>query len=75
MRVLARTKTHLEIYSIKGEDESKDIKKRLNKMFAEKGLKFKRVIFTDVKLPNEIATPLDKKAQFKAKNELEKERH
>jgi len=44
-------------------------------MFAEKGLKFKRVIFTDVKLPNEIATPLDKKAQFKAKNELEKERH
>ncbi len=47
----------------------------LNKIFKTKGLKFKRVIITDLKLPSEIANPLDRKAQFKAKNELEREKH
>lgn len=55
VRVLARIKTHLEIYQIKGKDHTHDIMSFLNENFKLKGLEFTRVIVTDVKLPSEIA--------------------
>ncbi len=75
MRVLARTKTHLEIYQIKGKDHTGDIMEFLNKMFEDKGLDFQRVIITNVRLPADIAGPLDQKAQFASMNEYERTRH
>ncbi len=75
MRVLARTKTHLEIYQIKGKDHTGDILEFLNNMFADKGIEFQRVIITNVRLPADIAGPLDQKAQFASMNEYERTRH
>ncbi len=75
MRVLARNKTHLEIYQISGKDHTQDILYFLNNMFSNKGLQFDRVIITCVRLPNDIAGPLDQKAQFGSMNEYEKTKH
>ena len=47
----------------------------LNKMFAAKGLAFTRIIITDVRLPPDIAKPLDFKAQYGSMNEYERRRH
>ncbi len=44
-------------------------------MFSNKGLEFQRVIITNVRLPQDIATPLDQKAQFGSMNEYEKTKH
>src|SRR5688572_26954224 len=47
----------------------------LNAMFRSKGLEFTRIIVTNVKLPQDIAEPLDKKAQYSSMNEYERTRH
>lgn len=47
----------------------------LNKMFSNKGLEFTRIIVQNVKLPNEIAQPLDQKAQYGSMNDFERTRH
>lgn len=59
IRVLGRTKTHLEIYQVKGRDHTHDILEFLNNTFANKGVEFQRVIITNVRLPPDIAGPLD----------------
>jgi regulator of protease activity HflC (stomatin/prohibitin superfamily) len=74
LRVLARGKTHLEVYLLR-KDHTHDILDFLNKMFESKGLEFTRIIITNVKLPEEIAKPLDYKAQYGSMNEYEKTRH
>lgn len=63
------------MYQLKGADSTSDILDFLNSMFANKGLEFQRVIITEVKLPAEIAKPLDQKAQFGSLNEFEKTKH
>jgi hypothetical protein len=73
--VLARTKTHLEIYQVKGKDNTQDIKDKCNALFNDKGIEFDHIIITDVKLPYEIAGLLDQKAQFGSLNDYEKTRH
>jgi len=59
IRVLARGKTYLEVNQIKGKDQTKDIIDFLNKMFENKGLEFTRIILQNVRLPEDIAKPLD----------------
>lgn len=44
----------------------------LNKMFENKGLQFTRIILQNVRLPEDIAKPLDQKAQYGSMNEYEK---
>lgn len=44
----------------------------LNKMFENKGLEFTRIILENVRLPQDIAKPLDQKAQYQSMNEYEK---
>ncbi len=47
----------------------------LNRMFASKGLEFMNIIITNVRLPTDIAEPLDQKAQYGSMNEFERTRH
>mmetsp|Transcript_3252 Transcript_3252/g.3206 ORF Transcript_3252/g.3206 Transcript_3252/m.3206 type:complete len:209 (+) Transcript_3252:560-1186(+) len=47
----------------------------LNKMFANKGLEFSRIIITFIQLPGEIGGPLNEKAQYESKNEFERTKH
>jgi delta 1-pyrroline-5-carboxylate dehydrogenase len=47
----------------------------LNKMFESKGLEFTRIIVTHIKLPEDIAKPLDYKAQYGSMNDYERTRH
>ncbi len=70
--MLARGKTYLEVNQIKGKDQTKDMLDFLNKMFENKGLEFTRIILQNVRLPEEIAKPLDQKAQYGSMNEYEK---
>ena len=44
----------------------------LNKMFESTGLEFTRIILQNVKLPEDIAKPLDQKAQYGSMNEYER---
>jgi len=75
VRVLIRSKTHLEVYQIKGKTNTLEMKDFLNEMFAPKGLEFKDIIITEVLLPNKIKNPLDMKAQFASLNEMEREKY
>ena len=72
IRVLARGKTYLEVNQIKGKDQTKEMLDFLNKMFENKGLEFTRIILQNVRLPEDIAKPLDQKAQYGSMNEYEK---
>ena len=47
----------------------------LNRMFEPKGLEFLRIIITHIRLPDDIAKPLDFKAQYGSMNEYERTRH
>lgn len=44
----------------------------LNSQFVNKGLEFTRIILQNVRLPEDIARPLDQKAQYGSMNEYEK---
>lgn len=70
-----REKTHLEVYQIKGREHTSEMLDFLNKAFASKGLEFTRIIVTNVRLPKDIAEPLDYKAQYGSMNEYERTRH
>lgn len=72
IRVLARGKTYLEVNQIKGKDQTRDMLDFLNKMFENKGLEFTRIILQNVRLPEDIAKPLDQKAQYGSMNEYER---
>jgi len=61
VRVLIRSKTHLEVYQIKGKS-TQEMKDFLNEMFGAKGLEFLDIIITEVILPNDVKQPLDQKA-------------
>ena len=75
VRVLIRSKTHLEVNQIKGSSNTQQMKDFLNEMFDRKGIEFKDIIITEVQLPNEIKQPLDLKAQFNSLNEKEREQY
>uniref|UniRef100_A0A7S3CTC4 Band 7 domain-containing protein n=1 Tax=Strombidium rassoulzadegani TaxID=1082188 RepID=A0A7S3CTC4_9SPIT len=75
VRVLIRGKTHLEVYQIKGKQNTKEMKDFLNDMFGQKGLEFLDIIVTEVLLPEDIKQPLDMKAQFGSLNEMEREKY
>jgi len=75
VRVLIRSKTHLEVYQIKGKTNTEEMLTFLNTMFAPKGLEFTQIIITEVHLPNEIKSPLDMKAQYGSLNEMEREKY
>jgi hypothetical protein len=70
--LIARGKTYLEVNQIKGKDQTQEIIDFLNKMFENKGLEFTRIILQNVRLPEDIAKPLDQKAQYGSMNEYEK---
>ena len=74
VRVLVRSKTHLEVYTLR-KDHTGEMLEFLNKMFADKGLEFTRIIITDVRLPKDISQPLDRKAQYGSMNLYETSRH
>jgi len=75
VRVLIRSKTHLEVNQIKGATNTQAMKEFLNDMFGNKGLEFLDIIVTEVQLPEEIKQPLDLKAQFGSINEKEREQY
>ena len=75
IRVLIRSKTHLEVYQIKGKTNTGEMKNFLNEMFGPKGLEFLDIIITEVLLPPEVKQPLDQKAQFGSYNEMEREKY
>lgn len=75
VRVLIRSKTHLEVNQIKGSANTAGMKQFLNEMFQDKGLCFKDIIITEVQLPQEIQAPLDLKAQFASLNDKEREQY
>jgi hypothetical protein len=62
VRVLIRSKTHLEVNQIKGATNTGAMRQFLNEMFTDKGIYFKDIIITEVQLPDEIRGPLDLKA-------------
>ena len=49
----------MEVYQIKGKEHTHEMIEFLNKMFNNKGLEFTRIIVQNVKLPSDIAQPLD----------------
>lgn len=61
LRVIARTKTHLEVYQLR-RDHTEELIHFLNEMFKSKGMEFLRIVVTNVRLPKDIAQPLDYKA-------------
>jgi len=65
----------LEVYQIKGRESTREMIDFLNKMFENKGLEFTRIIVQNVKLPTEIAQPLDQKAQYGSMNDFERSKH
>ena len=75
IRVLIRSKTHLEVYQIKGKTNTAEMKDFLNEMFGSKGLYFSDIIITEVTLPEDVKGPLDMKAQYASFNEMERERY
>lgn len=75
VRILIRSKTHLEVNQIKGVTNTASMKDFLNQMFGGKGLEFTDIIITEVQLPEEIKQPLDLKAQFGSLNEKEREQY
>jgi hypothetical protein len=52
----------MEVYQLKGKEHTHEMLEFLNTMFENKGLEFTRIIVQNVKLPTEIAQPLDYKA-------------
>jgi regulator of protease activity HflC (stomatin/prohibitin superfamily) len=71
IRILVRSKTHLEAYSIKGKERGREHTDYMNLEFESKGLEIKSVIITNVKLDNEIAKELEEKTTYASKNMLE----
>lgn len=71
VRVLARSKTHLEAYNIKGKEHTGEMVKYLNGLFESKGIEIRSVIITNVKLDPSIAAYLEEKATYASKNTLE----
>lgn len=72
VRVLARSVTHLEAYSIKGKEHTSQMLEYMNKIFETKGIKIKSVIITNVLLPRGISNPLEEKTTYASKNTLER---
>ena len=72
IRVLARSKTHLEAYSIKGKEKGKEHTEYMNGIFESKGIEIRSVIITNVKLDQEIADQLEEKTTYASKNTLER---
>lgn len=68
--VLARTVTHLEAYSIKGKEHTKEMIEYMNSIFDNKGVMIKTVIITNVTLPKQIADNLETKTTYASKNTL-----
>jgi len=67
---LARTVTHLEAYSIKSQEHTKEMIDYMNSIFENKGVEIKTVIITNVTLPKPIADNLETKTTFASKNTL-----
>jgi hypothetical protein len=74
IRVLARTKTHLEAYAIKGKEHTKEMIDYMNSIFDNKGVEIESVIITNVKLPSDVADPLEEKTTYASKNTLERKK-
>lgn len=72
VRVLARSKTHLEAYSIKGKEHTNEMLRYLNGIFESKGIEIRSVIITNVLLDHEIANQLEEKTTYISKNTLER---
>ena len=72
VRVLARSKTHLEAYNIKGKEHTEEMLRYMNGIFETKGIEIRSVIITNVLLDPEIADQLEEKTTYTSKNTLER---
>lgn len=72
IRVLARSKTHLEAYSIKGKEKGKEHTEYMNSIFESKGIEIRNVIITNIKLQDDIADQLEEKTTYASKTTLER---
>jgi regulator of protease activity HflC (stomatin/prohibitin superfamily) len=80
IRVLARSKTHLEAYSTlidsnganSTHNQGQNHIEYMNSIFESKGVEIRSVIITDVKLQDEIADQLEEKTTYASKNTLER---
>lgn len=71
MRVLARSYTHLDTYSLKGSHHAHSMVNYLNEIFTPLGLKCLNVIIPQVLLPEDLALKLQEKTSYYAKNRME----
>jgi hypothetical protein len=58
VRAMARQESSKNIYSIRGDENAKAMKSYLNMTMQTKGIKIRRVIITNVKLPPDVANSL-----------------
>lgn len=72
IRILARSKTHLQAYSIKGKEHTDEMIRYMNGIFETKGIEIRSVIITNVVLDAEIARQLEEKTTYASKNTLER---
>lgn len=72
VRVLIRSKTHLEAYNIKGKEHTSQMVDYMNEIFAEKGIEIRSVIITNVLLEPGIADELQEKTSYASFNTLKK---
>ena len=63
IRILARSKTHLQAYSIKGKEHTDEMIRYMNGIFETKGIEIRSVIITNVVLDAEIARQLEEKTK------------
>ena len=76
VRVLARSKTYLEAYNIKGKEHTNEMVRYLNSLFESKGIEIRSVIITNVVIDNAITNMLEEKATYTAAlNALEKKKY
>uniref|UniRef100_A0A7S3NEY9 Band 7 domain-containing protein n=1 Tax=Euplotes harpa TaxID=151035 RepID=A0A7S3NEY9_9SPIT len=74
IRVLARSKTHKEAYSIRGKktNQSQTLCAYMNGLFESKGIEIRSIIITDVILDAQIANQMEEKTLYASKNTLER---
>lgn len=72
--MLARSKTHLEAYNIKGKEHTEEMIRYMNELFENKGVEIRSVIITNVILDEEVARPLEEKTTYASLKTLERKK-
>ena len=74
LRNLARSRSHLEANTLKGNEHAHEMVDLLNSRMNSKGIRIKSVIIEDVKLPPDFAKTLSEKTTYFSNNELQRKK-